>query len=111
MSVRAPLDPTYAVAAGATVRLAAVYESIEFLLRSPVEYEFRVPWLPNVVEHEEVLSVLRMLSGARRVVLVPAPDGAPGVRALRRVARLAGHNVESCVLAGRARRHSPRMVT
>ncbi len=101
MSVRGPLDPTYAVAVGAQVRLAAIYESIEFLLRAPIDHEFRVPWLPHVVEGDQIASILRMLAGARRVVLEPAPDGSPGVRALRRVARLAGHNVESCALAGR----------
>ena len=101
MTVRAPLDPTYTQAAGTKVRLAALYESAERLLRDPGEHEFRVPWLPGVVETEGMVSVLRMLAGARRVVLEPSRSGAPGVRALRRVGRVAGHHVESCVVAGR----------
>ncbi len=101
MTVRGPLDPTYAVAVGARVRLAAVYESVELLLRSPGEHEFRVPWLPRVVEQEQMSSVLRMLAGARRVVLEPARDGNPGLRALQQVARAAGPYVDSCVVAGR----------
>ena len=101
MTVRGPLDPTYAVAVGARVRLAAVYESIELLLRWPGEHEFRVPWLPNVVERPQMVAVLRMLAGARRVVLQPSADGSPGVRALQQVGREAGPLVDSCVVAGR----------
>lgn len=101
MTVRAPLDPTYTRAAGTKVRLAAIYESVERLLRDPGEHEFRVPWLGEVVEAEQMIGVLRMLAGARRVILVPALDGRPGVRALRRIGRTAGGYVESCVVAGR----------
>lgn len=141
MTVRAPLDPTYAKAVGAspvggtslggtpsggtslggtsfggtspgpasgagrsagvTVRLASLFESVERILRDPGDHEFRVPWITGLVEAPQVESILRMLAGARRVVLEPAPDGAPGVRALRRAARAAGRAVESCVLAGR----------
>jgi pyruvate formate lyase activating enzyme len=101
MSVRGPLDPAYSVAAGTKVKLAAIYESVEMLLASPGDHEFRVPWLPGVVETDQMESVVRMLSGARRVVLVPALDGAPGLRALRRVARSVGSFVESCIVAGR----------
>jgi pyruvate formate lyase activating enzyme len=101
MTVRAPLEPVYSVAAGAKVRLAAIYESIELLLASGGEHEFRVPWLPGVVETEQMEAVVRMLAGARRVVLAPGPDGAPGVRELRRVGRSVGSFVTSCVVAGR----------
>ncbi len=101
MTVRGPLDPTYAVAVGARVRLANVYECVELLLRAPGEHEFRVPWLPQVVEHDQMVAVLRMLAGARRVVLEPARDGSPGVRTLQQVGRAAGTYVESCVVAAR----------
>ena len=101
MTVRAPLDATYAIAAGAKVALAAVYESVERILRDDGEHEFRVPWLPGVVEHAEIVAILRMLSGARRVVLEESSPSTPGSRALRRVAREAGRQVDSCVLAGR----------
>jgi pyruvate formate lyase activating enzyme len=101
MTVRAPLEPVYSVAAGTKVRLAALYESIELLLASGGDHEFRVPWLPGIVEAEQMESVVRMLAGARRVVLTPGPDGAPGVRALRRAARSSGAFVESCIVAGR----------
>jgi pyruvate formate lyase activating enzyme len=101
MVVRAPLEPVYSVAAGVRVRLAAIYESIELLLASGGEHEFRVPWLPGVVETPQMEAVVRMLAGARRVVLAPAPDGSPGVRTLRRVGRSVGSFVASCVVAGR----------
>ncbi len=101
MTVRGPLDPTYAVAVGARVRLAAIYESVELLLRWPGDHEFRVPWLPQVVEHAQMIAVLRMLAGARRVVLEPAQDGTPGIRVLQQVGRTAGPYVDSCVVAGR----------
>jgi pyruvate formate lyase activating enzyme len=101
MTVRGPLDPTYSVAAGTKVRLAGVYESVELLLATPGDHEFRVPWLKGVVESGQMESVVRMLAGARRVVLAQDRDGAPGVRVLRRVARAVGGFVESCVVAGR----------
>jgi pyruvate formate lyase activating enzyme len=101
MTVRAPLDPVYSVAAGTKVKLAAIYESVELLLATPGEHEFRVPWLPEVVETAQMEAVVRMLSGARRVVLMQGPDGSPGVRELRRIGRSVGHFVESCIVAGR----------
>lgn len=101
MTVRAPLDPTYTRAAGTKVRLAALYESAERLLRDTGDHEFRVPWLPDVVEHDQMVAILRTLAGARRVVLEPALDGRPGPRTLRRVGRAAGNFVETCVVAGR----------
>jgi pyruvate formate lyase activating enzyme len=105
MTVRAPLDPTYQRAAGMTsgtkVRLSALYESVERILRDGGEHEFRIPWLPGIVEHDAVVSVAQMLSGARRIVLDPSKDGRPGPRALRRAARAAGVHAESCIVAGR----------
>lgn len=101
MAVRGPLDPAYSVAAGTKVRLSAIYETVEMLLASSGEHEFRVPWLAGVVEAPQVESVVRMLAGARRVVLAPDKTGAPGVRTLRRVGRAVGSFVESCVVAGR----------
>ena len=101
LTVRAPLDPAYSVAAGTKVRLASIYESVELLLHGPGEHEFRVPWLKDVVEAEQMVSVVRMLAGARRVVLEPSAAGAPGVREMRRVGREAGPYVESCVVARR----------
>lgn len=101
MTVRGPLDPTYHAAAGSKVRLAALYESVERILRDSGEHEFRVPWLAGIVEEPGIASVLRMLSGARRVVVEPGAGGAPGPRVLRRVLRAFGSHVESCVVAGR----------
>lgn len=101
MTVRGPLDPTYHAAAGSKVRLAALYESVERILRDPGEHEFRVPWLAGIVEEAGIASVLRMLSGARRVVVEPGAGSAPGLRVLRRVLRGSGAHVESCVIAGR----------
>jgi pyruvate formate lyase activating enzyme len=101
LTLRGPLDPTYSVAAGARVRLADVYEAVETLLRDPGEHEFRVPWLENVVQAEEMVAVIRMLAGARRVVIEPGADGRPGARTLRAIARRAGSAVDSCVIAGR----------
>lgn len=101
LTLRGPLDPTYSVAAGAKVRLAAIYESIELLLHDPGLHEFRVPWLTHVVESEQVAAVVRMLSGARRVVLVPEPGSTRSVDELRRIGRETGLLVEHLVLAGR----------
>lgn len=101
LTLLGPLDPSYSVAAGARVRLADVYESIEMLLRDPRDHEFRVAWLDDVVEIEQMVSVVRVLAGARNVVLQPAADGRPGLRALRGVARRAGSVVDRCWIAGR----------
>ena len=101
MTLRAPLDPSYAVAVGARVQLASLYESVEILLRDGGPHEFRIPWLTNVVESEQIIQIIRMLSGARRVVIEPGVDRKPGVRPLLRAARAAGHLVDSCVVAGR----------
>jgi pyruvate formate lyase activating enzyme len=101
MTLRAPLDPAYSVAAGTKVRLAAIYESVELLLAAQGDHEFRVPWMSGVVESQQMEAIVRMVAGARHVVLAPGQDGAPGLRALRRIARSVGANVASCTVAGR----------
>lgn len=101
LTVRGPLDPTYSVAAGAKVRLAAVYESIELLLHDGGLHQFHVPWLTHVVEAEQIAAVVRMLAGAREVVLVPEPGSERSVRELREVARQTGVLVQHLRLAGR----------
>lgn len=117
MKLLAPLDPTYSVAASVRVRLAAIYESVEVLLQDGGPHEFRVPWLPGVVEADQIGSAVRTLAGAPRVVLERTPEGAPTWRTLERVARNVGHLVESCVVAGRpardfgARARSRRVVS
>lgn len=100
LTLRAPLGPLYAVAAGKEVDVGGIYRSVELLLGDPGEHEFRLAVDPRLITREDVLKVGRTVSGARRVVLEPAARGLPGARTLRGLARLLGPFARSVTVAG-----------
>ncbi len=83
MDLKAPLDERYHAAAGARVDLEAIGRSIERLLASEVEYEFRTTACPTFIGREEVHEMGSAISGAREWVLQrfePAHALAPRLR-------------------------------
>jgi pyruvate formate lyase activating enzyme len=99
LQLKAPLNDKYAAVCGAPVDLAALFESIELLLRGDVPYEFRIQYDARHLSDRDVLALARTVSGARRLVLSggdPVRDG----DILKRLAVEARRHVESCVVEG-----------
>jgi pyruvate formate lyase activating enzyme len=102
----------YAQAAGVPVDWSRVRESIDLLLGSQMEYEFRTTVVPGLVETEDVQAIAQAISGARCYVLQafrptatlawgPNPPVAPPtLAAMRALADLAAGYVHQVELRG-----------
>lgn len=100
LTLRAPLGPLYAVAAGKDVDVGGIYRSVELLLGDPGDHEFRLAVDPRLISRDDVLRIGRTVAGARRVVLEPVARGMPNGRTLRGLARLLGPHARSVTVAG-----------
>jgi pyruvate formate lyase activating enzyme len=69
MDVKAPLDERYNVIAGVSVDLGKIEESIEFLLKGSVDYEFRTTVVPGFIDREDVCAIARSIRGAKRYAI------------------------------------------
>jgi len=61
----------YDLAAGLSVDLGAIDQSIEFLLGDAVDYEFRTTVVPTIVGRNDVTDISRRIAGAKRYFLQP----------------------------------------
>jgi len=86
---REPVDSAgarkYDVAAGRSVDIDAVEESIELLLSGEVDYEFRTTLVPTIVGRNDVENIARRIAGARRYFLQPFEPSHARSPLLRRV--------------------------
>lgn len=70
MDVKAPLDRSkYSAAAGIDIDVTIIKESIEFIKRSGVDYEFRTTVVPSFHTGKDVIDIARSISPAKRYVL------------------------------------------
>ncbi len=69
MDLKAPLDGRYTIACGDAVPLEAIGRSIELLMTSGIEYEFRTTVCPLLIGPGEIQAMGRQIRGARRWVL------------------------------------------
>lgn len=70
MDVKHTLDAKkYAAAAGVTVDLKALAESISLIREGEVDYVFRTTVVPKLHQREDILNIARMLTGAKKYVL------------------------------------------
>ena len=70
MDIKADLNPlSYAKATGSYVDIKAIRESIEILLNSKTEYEFRTTMVPTLVSSKDILNIAQAISGAKKYVL------------------------------------------
>jgi len=102
----------YAQAAGVPVDWSRVRESIDLLLASRIEYEFRTTVVPGLVEPEDVQAIAQAIAGARCYALQAfcptttlawgpnPPVAAPTPAAMRVLADLAAGCVHQVELRG-----------
>jgi pyruvate formate lyase activating enzyme len=73
MDVKAPLQPArYGKLTGVpidTQMLNKIKHSINDLINSNIDYEFRTTVVPTLLDYEDIVEIARALSGARRYVL------------------------------------------
>lgn len=65
MDIKAPLEK-YSSAVNVCTNIAKIKQSINILMNSKVEYEFRMTLIPRFVNIKEFKSICKMLKGAKR---------------------------------------------
>ncbi len=68
MDVKSPLEK-YTLAAGRMIDTKRIKESIQLLLSSGIEYEFRTTIVPGMVTVEDVRAIAQLIAEARRYFL------------------------------------------
>jgi len=96
----------YDLAAGRTVDIDAIQESIELLLEAEVDYEFRTTVVPTIVGRRDVENIARRIVGARRYFLQPFEPSHARSPLLRRVHPYAPSEMNE--MLARARKHVPQ---
>ncbi|MEW5936196.1 MAG: anaerobic ribonucleoside-triphosphate reductase activating protein [Candidatus Thermoplasmatota archaeon] len=86
MDIKAPLDERYEKAVGCKVDLEKVKESISLIMDKAPDYEFRTTVVPAILAKDDVVSIAKEISGARRYVLqqyVPENAWMPEMRLVK----------------------------
>ena len=68
MDIKAPQEK-YPELTGMITDLTAIQQSIELLLNSDVEYEFRTTVIPNMLTKEDIISIAKWIEGAEKYCL------------------------------------------
>ncbi|MBU4304439.1 MAG: anaerobic ribonucleoside-triphosphate reductase activating protein [Candidatus Omnitrophica bacterium] len=70
MDVKAPLEPEkYHKASGSNIDLSLIKESIDIIMHSGIEYEFRTTVVPTLLDSADIVKIARLLRGAEKYVL------------------------------------------
>ena len=70
MDVKAPLtDGKYKKVAGVDVEISRIRESVDYLMKSGIEYEFRTTVVPTLHTEEDIIEIAREIEGAKKFVL------------------------------------------
>jgi len=102
----------YELAAGVPLDSGHLLRSIELILGSEIDYEFRTTVVPGLVDISDVRAIVRAISGAKRYYLQcfrpgetvgwghNAPVGPPSPESLKRMAEVAAHQVQEVGIRG-----------
>jgi len=69
MDIKAPLDSRYTKAAGKHLDLAPLRRTIQLLIESGVEHEFRCTLVPGLINPEDATAIGETIKGAQAVAL------------------------------------------
>ncbi len=111
MDIKAPLDYRYLEVTQTIFGLRRIGQSIDIILNSSIEYEFRTTVAPSLLSPADVGEIARAIQGARRYVLQPfrphacldkSMEALPAcpTNVLQDAARLAQGFVEKVVIRG-----------
>jgi pyruvate formate lyase activating enzyme len=104
MDVKAPLDSNlYSNSAGVKIELKKIQKSIEIIMNSNVDYEFRSTVVPKLLDVEKIIMISKSIQGANKYVLqqyIPDNALAPEFRKVKPYS-----NVEINKMAQMCRKH------
>jgi pyruvate formate lyase activating enzyme len=69
MDIKAPLDERYHELAGLKVDLEKIHDSINLIMESSVDYEFRTTVVPKLMEIDNLKDISTSIIGAKKYVL------------------------------------------
>jgi pyruvate formate lyase activating enzyme len=108
MDLKAPLKGKYQCAAGMKVDLKKIEESIELIMRSGIDYEFRTTVVPTFLDEPDIEEMARSIAGAKKFVLQQFVPDHTLDQNLRIIAPYPKEKIYS--LAEIAKTHVPRTV-
>jgi len=111
MDLKTALDERYFAAAGTTCDLDAIRRSIQLIMASDIEYEFRTTVCPAYITRADLLDIAQAIPGARKYILQQfRPDDCldPAMNevkpysreTLREFAEAVREHVPSCIVRG-----------
>lgn len=69
MDIKGPLDDRYNILAGKSVELNSIKNSIEIIMESSIDYEFRTTVVPSLLTENDFLDIASSIIGAKKFVL------------------------------------------
>jgi pyruvate formate lyase activating enzyme len=69
LDIKAPLNKTYAIAAGKEANIMNIARSIEILKEDDVDYEFRTTCVPGIIDRTAIESIGKVIQSAKQWVL------------------------------------------
>lgn len=69
MDIKGPLDNRYNRPAGVKVDLTKIEESIDLIMGSTVDYEFRTTIVPTILGTDDIKDIVKRLAGAKKFAL------------------------------------------
>jgi pyruvate formate lyase activating enzyme len=69
MDIKAPLDTRYNKLTGTKIDIMKIKSSVEIIMDSNIDYEFRTTVVPKLLVENDILEMIDQLSGAKRYVL------------------------------------------
>lgn len=72
MDIKAPLDNSgknYKKATAADVDIDKIRTSIDIIISSSIDYEFRTTVIPGIIESEDIIEIARAVKGAKKLAL------------------------------------------
>jgi pyruvate formate lyase activating enzyme len=102
MDIKAPLDPVYNDLIGGQADLDKIRQSIDLIIKSGIDHEFRTTVVPKWLGKAEIEAIARAVAGGQQLVLqqfVPAKSWA---EALRQLKPYTAEEIKSLVSAAQA---------
>ncbi len=69
MDIKAPLDKRYEKLAGVPTNCEKVERSIELIIGSDVDYEFRTTIVPTLLKDDDIFDIIETIKGAKKYVI------------------------------------------
>ncbi len=69
MDLKAPLDGRYNIVSGARVKLDSIKESIDILMYSEIDYEFRTTIVPTLLDEKDIEEMAKSIKDSKKFIL------------------------------------------